>query len=40
MRKYKYQTNRIISFCGWCGDKLPSYKKWKWCLCPKCNKEV
>ena len=38
-KKYKYE-NRIINNCGWCSDELPAYKDWKWCLCPKCNKDV
>ena len=38
-KKYKYENDRIINFCGWCGDYLPPYKDWKWCLCPKCNEE-
>jgi len=29
-----------INFCGFCGEELPPYNIWKWCLCPKCEKST
>ena len=30
----------LINGCGWCGNELPPYNIWKWCLCPSCDAEV